>query len=213
MRLSRLTLLAALMMLAALLTVCGGEEPTTATTGVSSGDTNVASSVDDAVEDDAVEDDAVEDDAVEDDAVEADTSSSAVGELSEPSSIKEELFVTANSSEEMEVDLMAGDLLIVEIALEGHSTGGSASSIGQAGVYTTVTVAVTNEYEEVIYLNTGVEGQPSDAAKYNIVRAEDAHGELLDPITIEETGTHTISVFNPLLLQGQSADITLHINQ
>ena len=208
MRLSRLTLLAALMMLAALLTVCGGEEPTTATTGVSSGDTNVASSVDDAVEDDAVEDDAVEDDAVE-----ADTSSSAVGELSEPSSIKEELFVTANSSEEMEVDLMAGDLLIVEIALEGHSTGGSASSIGQAGVYTTVTVAVTNEYEEVIYLNTGVEGQPSDAAKYNIVRAEDAHGELLDPITIEETGTHTISVFNPLLLQGQSADITLHINQ
>ncbi|SVB41014.1 uncharacterized protein METZ01_LOCUS193868, partial [marine metagenome] len=57
MRLSRLTLLAALMMLAALLTVCGGEEPTTATSGVSSGDTNVASSVDDAVEDDAVEDD------------------------------------------------------------------------------------------------------------------------------------------------------------
>ena len=208
MRLSRLTPLAALMMLAALLTVCGGEEPTTATTGVSSGDTNVASSVDDAVEDDAVEDDAVEDDVVE-----ADTSSSAVGELSEPSTVKEEFFVTANSSEEMEVDLMAGDVLIVEIALEGHSTGGSASSIGQAGVYTTVTVAVTNEYEEVLLLNTGVEGQPSDAAKYNLVRAEDAHGELLDPITIQETGTHTISVFNPLLLQGQSADITLHINQ
>ena len=208
MRLSRLTLLAALMMLAALLTVCGGEEPTTATSGVSSGDTNVASSVDDAVEDDAVEDDAVEDDVVE-----ADTSSSAVGELSEPSTVKEEFFVTANSSEEMEVDLIAGDVLIVEIAVEGHSTGGSASSIGQAGVYTTVTVAVTNEYEEVIYLNTGVEGQPSDAAKYNIVRAEDAPGEILDPITIEETGTHTISVFNPLLLQGQSADITLHINQ
>ena len=203
MRLSRLTPLAALMMLAALLTVCGGEEPTTATTGVSSGDTNVASSVDDAVEDDAVEDDVVE----------ADTSSSAVGELSEPSTVKEEFFVTANSSEEMEVDLMAGDVLIVEIALEGHSTGGSASSIGQAGVYTTVTVAVTNEYEEVLLLNTGVEGQPSDAAKYNLVRAEDAHGELLDPITIQETGTHTISVFNPLLLQGQSADITLHINQ
>ena len=203
MRLSRLTLLAALMMLAALLTVCGGEEPTTATSGVSSGDTNVASSVDDAVEDDAVEDDVVE----------ADTSSSAVGELSEPSTVKEEFFVTANSSEEMEVDLIAGDVLIVEIAVEGHSTGGSASSIGQAGVYTTVTVAVTNEYEEVIYLNTGVEGQPSDAAKYNIVRAEDAPGEILDPITIEETGTHTISVFNPLLLQGQSADITLHINQ
>tara|TARA_B100001964_G_C14107543_1_gene542250 strand:- start:297 stop:920 length:624 start_codon:yes stop_codon:yes gene_type:complete len=203
MRLSRLTPLAALMMLAALLTVCGGEEPTTATTGVSSGDTNVASSVDDAVEDDAVEDDVVE----------ADTSSSAVGELSEPSTVKEEFFVTANSSEEMEVDLIAGDVLIVEIAVEGHSTGGSASSIGQAGVYTTVTVAVTNEYEEVIYLNTGVEGQPSDAAKYNLVRAEDAPGEILDPITIEETGTHTISVFNPLLLQGQSADITLHINQ
>ena len=203
MRLSRITLLAALMMLAALLTVCGGEEPTTATSGVSSAATNVTSSTDDAVEDDAVEDDAVE----------ADTSSSAAGELSEPSSIKEDFFVTANSSEEMEIDLIAGDVLIVEIALEGHSTGGSASSIGQAGVYTTVTLAVTNEYEEVIYLNTGVEGQPSDAAKYNMVQAEGAPGEMLDPITIEETGTHTISVFNPLLLQGQSAHITLHINQ
>ena len=212
MRLSRLTLLAALMILAALLTVCGGEESTTATTGVSSGDTSVASA-DDAVQDDAVEDDAVEDDAVEDDAVEDDTSSSAVGELSEPSSIKEELFVTANSSEEMEIDLMAGDVLIVEISLEGHSTGGSASSIGQAGVSTNVTVAVTNEYEEVIFIKAGVEGQPSLEAVYNIVQAEDAPGEVLDPITIEETGTHTISVFNPLLLQGQSADITLHINQ
>ena len=212
MRLSRLTLLAALMILAALLTVCGGEESTTATTGVSPGDTSVASA-DDAVQDDAVEDDAVEDDAVEDDAVEDDTSSSVVGELSEPSSTTEEFFITANDSESVEIDLIAGDVLIVEIALEGHSTGGSASSIGQAGVSTKVTVAVTNEYDEVIFLKAGVEGQPSDAAKYNILQAEDAQGEILEAITIEDTGTHTISVFNPLLLQGQSAHLTIHINQ
>ncbi len=207
MRLSRLTLLAALMILAALLTVCGGEESTTATTGVSSGDTSVASA------DDAVQDDAVEDDAVEDDAVEDDTSSSVVGELSEPSSIREHFFITANSSESIEVDLVAGDVLIVEIALEGHSTGGSASSIGQAGVSTKVTVAVTNEYDEVIFLKAGVEGQPNLEAVYNVVQAEDAQGEFLEAITIEDTGTHTIAVFNPLLLQGQSADLTIHINQ
>lgn len=207
MRLSRLTLLAALMILAALLTVCGGEEPTTATTGLSSGDTSVASA------DDAVQDDAVEDDAVEDDAVEDDTSSSVVGELSEPSSIREHFFITANSSESIEVDLVAGDVLIVEISLEGHSTGGSASSIGQAGVSTKVTVAVTNGYDDVIFLKAGVEGQPNLEAVYNVVQAEDAPGEILEAITIEDTGTHTIAVFNPMLLQGQSADLTIHINQ
>ncbi|MBD47662.1 MAG: hypothetical protein CL891_00990 [Dehalococcoidia bacterium] len=201
MRLSRLTLLAALMILAALLTVCGGEESTPATTGVSSGDTSVG------LADDAVEDDAVED-AVEDDAVEDDTSSSVVGELSEPSSTTEELFITANSSESIEVDLMAGDVLIVEIALEGHSTGGSRSDIGQAGVSTKVTVAVTNEYDEVIFMKAEVTGQTSA-----VIQSEGAHGEVLDAITIEETGIHTISVFNPLLLQGQSADLTININQ
>lgn len=194
MRLSRLILLAALMMLAVVLTVCGGSS-SSVTTAESSGDTSVAST------DDAVQDDAVEDDA-------GNASSSEVGELSEPSSITEELFITANTSESLEVDLLAGDVLTLEIALEGHSTGGSRADTGQAGAYTKVTVSVLNEYDEVVFLQTEVEGVDGSQ-----VHAEGAQGQHLDSITILDSGTHTISVFNPLLLQGQSADLTYHINQ
>ncbi len=192
MRLSRLTLLAALMMLAALLTVCGGEESTTTTSVESSDNTNVASTAD------VVED--------EPEADEPDTS--VVGELSEPSSTTEELFITANSSESAEVDLMAGDVLTLELAMEGHSTGGSRADTGQAGAYTQVTVSVLNEYDEVVFLQTNVEGEDGSQ-----VHHEGAKGQLLDSITIQDSGTHTISVFNPLLLQGISCDLTYHINQ
>jgi hypothetical protein len=184
-------------MLTALLTVCGGENPTIVTTEVSSSNTSVAST----------------DDGVEVDIVQDDTSSSAVAELSEPFSATEKLWMTANTSESMEVNLIAGDVLVVEISLEGHSTGGSASSIGQAGVSTKVTVAVTNGYDEVIFMKAEVQGQPNLESVYNVVQAENVQGEILEAITIEDTGTHTISVFNPMLLQGQSAEVTYHINQ
>ncbi len=113
---------------------------------------------------------------------------------SESTSGSETLFISANESEEISVNLAAGDVLEVTFASESNITGGRNVSAGIGGAEEGIQLAIRD---------------PLDSSLLTI---DDTTSTSTVSVEAEVNGEHQIFFFNPFLLQAVTVEVSWTVN-
>ena len=113
---------------------------------------------------------------------------------SESTSGSETLFIAANETGEMSVNLVAGDVLEVTFVTESNITGGQNVSAGIGGA------------------DEGVQLVIRDPLASSLVTLEDTTSSSTVNVEAEASGEHTMLFFNPFPLQAVTVEVSWAVN-